>query len=430
MSLTLRVRPGHLALCGLLILTQAGPAASAAATTRQSSAVAARAVSSQRPAVRTAPVSSSTQPPPSSSVTTSMTTTATIPSPSPQASTASTSSAEASTPILPSPTRGVSDSTPPMISVATDTVTPARSPEASVSSTIVAISPVTATPPGLPTAVGAPTGTPTAPGTAPIAGVRTRASAPLVSGTGSIAINAGGGAVGSFVADTDYVGGATFATNNTIDTSGVTNPAPQAVYQTQRYGPNGTPFTYTVPGLTPGGAYRVRLHFAETYYNAPGLRVFNVSINAAPALTNFDPYAASGGMNKAVVADLPATADSGGVLTIGYTDVSGGGAESNGIEIVPDTTCPIGWRCADIGHPSPSDGQSLVNDTWTVAGGGGDIWGTSDQFHYVWQTVAGNGTASAHVTSQTVTGSSAKAGVMFRASTDPGAPFYDVVADT
>jgi len=46
----------------------------------------------------------------------------------------------------------------------------------------------------------------------------------------------------------------------------VTDPAPQAVYQTVRYGN----FTYTIPNLTPGGTYRVRLHFAELFGNNPG----------------------------------------------------------------------------------------------------------------------------------------------------------------
>ncbi|HEX8032216.1 MAG TPA: hypothetical protein VF510_00130, partial [Ktedonobacterales bacterium] len=61
---------------------------------------------------------------------------------------------------------------------------------------------------------------------------------------------------------------------------------------------------------------------------------------------------------------------------------------------------------------------------WTVQGAGSDIWGTSDQFHYVWQSLAANGTVSAHVTSQTNTSGWAKAGVMLRLSSDPAAPFY------
>ena len=45
----------------------------------------------------------------------------------------------------------------------------------------------------------------------------------------------------------------------------------------------------------------------------------------------------------------------------------------------------------------------------------------------MWQTLTGNGSVIAHVTSQTNTSSGAKAGVMFRAGTDPGAPNYALV---
>ncbi len=83
---------------------------------------------------------------------------------------------------------------------------------------------------------------------------------------GDVAIDSGGPAAGDFVADTDVSGGGTTSRGDLIDTSGVTDPAPQAVYQTVRYGN----FTYTIPNLTPGGTYRVRLHFAELFGNNPG----------------------------------------------------------------------------------------------------------------------------------------------------------------
>jgi len=60
-----------------------------------------------------------------------------------------------------------------------------------------------------------------------------------------------------------------------IDTSAVTNPAPQQVYQTERFGN----FTYTVPNLTPGSQYTVQLDFAELYWSAANQRLFNVAIN-------------------------------------------------------------------------------------------------------------------------------------------------------
>jgi outer membrane protein assembly factor BamB len=86
--------------------------------------------------------------------------------------------------------------------------------------------------------------------------------------------------------------------------------------------------------------------------------------------------------------------------------------------------CPSSWTCADIGNPTPAGGEGMSNGTWTVSGGGTDIWDTDDQFHYVWQSVPGDAMASARFTSQTNTNEWAKAGVMLRQSTDPGSPYY------
>ena len=105
--------------------------------------------------------------------------------------------------------------------------------------------------------------------------------------SGNVQINAGGPAVSPFVADMDYSGGNTSSTTHSITTSGVTNPAPQAVYQSNRHGN----ITYTIPGLTANAAYTVRLHFAETYWTASGQRIFNVKINGSQVLTNFDIFA-------------------------------------------------------------------------------------------------------------------------------------------
>jgi hypothetical protein len=92
----------------------------------------------------------------------------------------------------------------------------------------------------------------------------------------------------------------------------------------------------------------------------------------------------------------------------------------------PPVPCPAPWSCADIGTPAPAGSQSFDPNTgtWTIEGGGADITGTSDEFRYVWQGLTGDGSVIARVASQTNTSSGAKAGVMFRVSTDPAAPDY------
>ena len=135
------------------------------------------------------------------------------------------------------------------------------------------------------------------------------------------------------MADEDFTGGATSATTHAITTTGLTNPAPQSVYQHNRYGN----FTYTIPGLTAGASYTVRLHFAEEYWTTAGSRIFNVLINGTQVLTNFDIFATAGGEYIAVIEPFTATASSTGTVTIQFVTVKDN-AQVNGIEIYPSGT--------------------------------------------------------------------------------------------
>jgi outer membrane protein assembly factor BamB len=94
----------------------------------------------------------------------------------------------------------------------------------------------------------------------------------------------------------------------------------------------------------------------------------------------------------------------------------------------PPGLCPSGWSCGDIGGAAPAGGQNLSGGVWTVGGGGGDIWGASDQFRFIDTAATGDGTISAEVTSQQATNPWAKAGVMMRGSVDPASPYYAVLA--
>ena len=83
----------------------------------------------------------------------------------------------------------------------------------------------------------------------------------------------------------------------------------------------------------------------------------------------------------------------------------------------------------DIGSPSPAGSSSYNANTgvYTVAGGGADIWNTSDQFQYLSESFTGNGAILAQVTSVEDANAWSKAGVMFRDSTSAGAMFADMV---
>jgi hypothetical protein len=149
-------------------------------------------------------------------------------------------------------------------------------------------------------------------------------------GSGGVDISAGGPAAAPYAADEDFAGGATSDTTHAITTTGLTDPAPQSVYQHNRYGN----FTYTVPGLTPGASYAVRLHFAEEYWTTAGSRLFNVLINGTQVLTDFDIFATAGGEYIAVIEPFTATASSTGTITIQFVTVKDN-AQVNGIEILP-----------------------------------------------------------------------------------------------
>jgi hypothetical protein len=94
------------------------------------------------------------------------------------------------------------------------------------------------------------------------------------------------------------------------------------------------------------------------------------------------------------------------------------------VEFPPPSYCPPPWKCADIGRAVPPGTQVRRNQVWTVQGGGGDIWGTADSFHFVWRTVSAGGSATGQVTSQTNTDPFAKAGVMLRGDSSAGSAYY------
>jgi len=188
------------------------------------------------------------------------------------------------------------------------------------------------------------------------------------SGTEVVAINSGGPAVSnsgggdaSFVADENMTGGGTDISGNTINTAGVANAAPMAVYQSERAGA----FTYTIPGLSAGTQYTVLLHFAEFYWTAVGQRVFNVAINGTTVLNNFDIYA-SAGANKALVEQFVATANSSGQIIIAYTVGSADQPKSSGIEIRSATSSCSTVPSSPGGFAATASSSSTIGLSWNA----------------------------------------------------------------
>ncbi len=187
----------------------------------------------------------------------------------------------------------------------------------------------------------------------------------------SYSINAGGGATGTFATDAYVSGGNTYNVTSTIDVSGAANPAPTAVYQSERWGPS----TYTFPSLTAGKSYTVRLHFAEIFFNAAGKRKFNVDINGTRELTDFDVFAAAGANNKAVVKEYTITPNSSNQIIIAFTNGALDNAKISGIEVFPATststtfsgyyklTAKHSGKVLDVDQSSTADGATVKQYT-------------------------------------------------------------------
>jgi Malectin domain len=146
-----------------------------------------------------------------------------------------------------------------------------------------------------------------------------------------VQINAGGSATAPFAADTDFNNGNIATSTSAINTAGVANAAPAAVYQSVRWA---SAFSYVIPGLAPGASYNVRLHFVELTFAGSGQRVFNVAINGTSVLSNFDVFAAAGAQNKALVENFTATADALGQITVSFTRGSADNPDVAALEVL------------------------------------------------------------------------------------------------
>ena len=176
-------------------------------------------------------------------------------------------------------------------------------------------------------------------------------------------INCGGPATRFFAADQDFSGGLTAGSTVPVDLSQVSNPAPPDAYLSYRY----APCSYTIPGLQPGGPYTVRLHFAETFWNASNLRVFGATINGTSVLSSFDIFAAAGGINRAIVQQFNTTADGSGAVILQFSPTPGSFDQNpmvNAIEVLAGTSVPA----VPTGLTAVAD-RSQVDLSWNAVSG-------------------------------------------------------------
>lgn len=162
---------------------------------------------------------------------------------------------------------------------------------------------------------------------------------------GPQAVNAGGAGLSlpaAWCADRNYIGGKSYANPNAGDILGTND---DELYRTERTGSEAVPhsFAYSIP--VPATQVRVRLHFAEIYWNAPGSRVFDVRLEGDLVLDDYDIVADVGALT-AVVHELDVSV-SDGALDMQF-DASVDRPKLSAWEVVPLNAPPV-WNDLELG---------------------------------------------------------------------------------
>jgi len=93
------------------------------------------------------------------------------------------------------------------------------------------------------------------------------------------------------------------------------------------------------------------------------------------------------------------------------------------VSVADSPTMPLpAWQQVDVGTVTVPGTATADEGTVTASGGGADIWGTDDAFHYVYRPASTEAEIVARVTSLQNTSPFAKAGVMFRTSLASDSP--------
>jgi hypothetical protein len=161
-----------------------------------------------------------------------------------------------------------------------------------------------------------------------------------------------------------------------------------------------------------------------------------LSISGLPAgvTAAFNPTSVTTGGSSTLTLSVGATAPPGTYpLTVTGTAPSAIHTASLSLTVTSasGSGLPSPWSDTDVGAVGVAGSASYAGGVFTVNGSGTDIYGTSDQFNYVYQPVSGNGTLIARVASQTNTGSSnSKAGLIWKASTTSGSPYFLIAVNS
>jgi regulation of enolase protein 1 (concanavalin A-like superfamily) len=85
-------------------------------------------------------------------------------------------------------------------------------------------------------------------------------------------------------------------------------------------------------------------------------------------------------------------------------------------EAQAQTGLPAGWQARDVGGPALAGSTAVSSGTWTISGGGTNVWSTADQFQFAYTQITGDIDISVRIAAFTVANDWSKAGVMIRES--------------
>lgn len=184
---------------------------------------------------------------------------------------------------------------------------------------------------------------------------------------------------------------------------------------------------YAAVAVTPANG----MHFQYDFTGDSGTQPYTIPdgwMKLTRVGDTFTAYRSSDGVTWTAIgtATVPMTANvTAGLFVSAHNDTMLNTSVFDNVTVRNSTsgTLPSPWQRVDVGGASPPGAATSDGSTFTVEGGGTDVWGGADQSSLVWRTLDGDGSIVARVTSQEATDGWAKAGIMIKKSTTAGAPY-------
>ena len=137
--------------------------------------------------------------------------------------------------------------------------------------------------------------------------------------------------------------------------------------------------------------------------------------------SNFTAFYSQDGANWTSISATDSTVALPSTVVVGVFALRNGGTSTTRATF-SNVSVTGAWTSRDVGAVGMPGSMTSSNGTFTVRGGGSDLWGTSDAFHFVYQPWSGDGTFVARLASLTnATGATFSiGGIMFRESLAAG----------